>query len=437
MKKILVAGAGHGGLISAAKLAEKGYDVTVFEKKERDEIGHDWEDRFTFSLLEKLIGIKETEFPENCWRYRGDCAFVSPAKRKKVIINYKADTRQRVMWRKPLIGMLIDNAVKCGTRIKFGTEIVAPIIENDKVKGVKTSDGDFYADLVIDAAGVFSPVRTQLPEKFGIEKQPKHGDLFYAYRAYFERNKDYPVPDVPFEVYMYHEGEQGLSWFNTYDECCDVLIGRIEKFGDEKVKEQLEIFKKDHPWLGDNIINGGSYGVIPVRRPLAVMVADGYAAVGDSAFMTTPMNGMGIDLSLLAGEILADTVIMLGEKQYSKENLWVYNRDFHRLYGGETAKNEGLKNAILSLPSEGVDFLFENEVIQSSDLAGAGKNTKFSALLGKFKRGMKAPKYFFALINGLIKGSKASGTYRKAPENYSPDAVSAWSKKISGLDIRL
>ena len=32
MKTILIAGAGHGGLIAAAKLADAGYDVTVLEK---------------------------------------------------------------------------------------------------------------------------------------------------------------------------------------------------------------------------------------------------------------------------------------------------------------------------------------------------------------------------------------------------------------------
>ncbi|MBR6940121.1 MAG: NAD(P)-binding protein, partial [Clostridia bacterium] len=44
MRKIIVAGAGHGGLVAACRLAEAGYDVTVVEKKERNETGHDWHD---------------------------------------------------------------------------------------------------------------------------------------------------------------------------------------------------------------------------------------------------------------------------------------------------------------------------------------------------------------------------------------------------------
>ena len=48
---------------------------------------------------------------------------------------------------------------------------------------------------------------------------------------------------------------------------------------------------------------------IPVRQPLAVMIADGYAAIGDSAFMAIPINGSGIGCSMRAGKMLADAVI--------------------------------------------------------------------------------------------------------------------------------
>jgi len=432
MKKIIIAGCGHGGLVAGAKLSKAGYDVTIVEAQKRENLGHDWEDRFTFSTLQRLIEMDE--LPKDIWRYRGDCAFVSPAHNTKVLIKYTDETRQKVMWRKPLINLLIDYAINSGVKFEFGVKVYKSIVKDKKVVGIQTDKGDMLGDLVIDACGVFSPVRSSLPTEFKIEKEPKYGDLFYAYRAYFNK-LECEKQDYPFEVYMYHEGEQGLSWFLTNDDNVDILIGRIYKFGQDKVKEQIGIFKKNHPWVGDQILHGGNYGIIPVRRPLTLMVANGYAAVGDSAFMTTPMNGMGIDLSMLAGELLANTIMQA--KDFSAESLWKYNRDFHMVYGGDTAKNEGLKNAILSMPSVGVDFLFDSAVIQSSDLAGAGRNTKLSALLGKAIRGMKQPKYFIALIKGLIKGGKASGLYKKAPEIFDMDAIEKWNKKIEKLDIKL
>lgn len=426
MKKIIVAGAGHGGLVAAAELAKAGYDVTVCESKQREELGHDWEDRFTFDVLSNITG---KTIPDSAFRYRGDCAFVSPAYRTSVVIHYPEDKRQRVMERKYLINVLLDYAEECGVKFAYSTSVNAPLLDGTRVTGVLTSTGELKADLVIDAAGFFSPVRTKLPADCHVNEVPARGDAFYAYRAYFNRLSG-PADEVPFEIYLYHQGEQGLSWFLTNENSVDVLIGRIDPLSQEKVDEQLAIFKQRKPWLGENVLRGGGYGVIPVRRPLSQLVCDGYAAVGDSAFMTTPMNGMGIDLSLLAGQLLAKTVLADKSGDYSTKTLWNYNREYHVLYGGDAAKNEGLKNALLALPSEGVDFLFDNAVIQSSDLAGAGKTVNVASLFGKFVRGMRNPKYFFAIIGGLIKGAKQCSAFKAIPETYDADAVERWKEKI-------
>lgn len=437
MRKILVAGAGHSGLVAAAELAQNGFDVLVIEKEKKENLGHDWEDRFDFGLLSRITGKSIEEFPEGSWRFRGNCAFLSPSKRKKIEIFYNENTRQKVMWRKPLIRMLIENAERRGAKFLFETEIAAPLCEGAAVKGVKTADGnEFYADIVIDSAGVFSPVKMNLPGETHIDKEIRRGDLFYGWRAYFNKT-DRPELKTPFEVYLYHEREQGLSWCCTNENTVDILIGRIDKFGEDKIKEQLDIFRHDHPWTGEEIINGGNYGVIPVRRPLTLMVADGYAAAGDSAFMTMPMNGMGIDLSLNAGLILADVLKTNSEKEFTAAVLWEYNRRFLIEQGAFASKNEGLKNALLSLPYEGVDFLFENNVIQASDLSGAGKNMNFKTLMGKFVNGMKNPKYFFAIVNGLIKGSGAASLYANPPEKFNYEKIRKWSEKIEGKAVKI
>ncbi|MBR5113472.1 MAG: NAD(P)/FAD-dependent oxidoreductase [Clostridia bacterium] len=429
--KITVAGAGHGGLVVAALLAKSGHDVTVYEKKKRDELGHDWEDRFTFSLLEEIIGKK---IPDTAWRYRGDCSFVSPSRTSNVVINYNDSNRQKIMWRKYLIGTLLDFAEESGVRFEYGSEVLAPVIKDNAVTGIKTEKSEVLSDFVIDAAGVFSPLRTNLPELFGIEKTPARGDLFYAKRAYFNKT-DEPAPEIPFEICLCHNREQGLSWCCVNEDSVDILIGRIDPLPEGKFEECAADFRLLYPCTGDKILHGGQSGVIPVRRPLAIMVAPGYAAVGDSAFMTTPMNGMGIDLSLNAGRLLAQTIIKYGSADI--ETLWEYNRQFHIEYGGITAKNEGLKNSLLEMPGEGVDFLFDNGVIQSSDLAGAGSKTSIGSLLGKFVRGMRNPAYFFAIINGLIKGAKLKKALENAPADYNTDEIFRWQESIENTLVRV
>ena len=436
MDKILVAGAGHGGLVAAAKLAKQGFDVTVIEKEAREALGHDWEDRFTFSLLNDLLGIQESVFPAGSWRVRGDCAFISPAKRKRVEIFYDAAQAQRVMWRKPLIGMLLAAAEAAGVKFQFQTAVLGPLTQGERVTGLRTEAGDLPAALVIDAAGVFSPVRMGLPAACEIEREPQRGDLFYAWRGYFNKTEDVS-PRCPFEVSLYHEGEQGLSWCCTNPDAVDLLIGRIDPLTEEKVLEQIGNYKNDHPWIGDRLLHGGRFGRIPVRRPLTLLVADGYAAVGDSAFMTTPMNGMGIDLSMRAGALLAETVAANAGQPMTADVLWRYNRRYHIECGAEASKNAGLKNALLSLPAAGVDFLFEQSVIQAADLAGAGKNMRLGALLGKFVRGMKNPPWFFAILRGLIKGGKAAGCYAAPPERFDRAAIRAWDAKIRACDLKI
>ena len=357
---------------------------------------------------------------------------MSPDLKTHVDICFDASHRQRVMWRKPLLRLLVDHAESCGAQFLFGTQVIAPLIEGMRVTGLRTQAGDLSADLVIDAAGVFSPVRTKLPARFGIEKTPRRGDLFYAWRAYFERIAEIPAAEIPFEVYLRHAGEAGLSWFCTNPDSTDVLIGRIDPLKPDQLEAHLARFRETHPWMGTKIVHGGQYGVIPVRRPLTRMVADGYAAVGDSAFMTTPMNGMGVDLCLHASRLLAETV--LAHPGCTVAELWQYNRDFHRLYGGETAKNEGLKNALLRMDAEDVDFLFAARVVESADLAGAGGSMTLSALMGKAQRGMRRPPAFGAVVDGLLRGACTAALYKTAPQTFSPEAVDAWSRRIALQD---
>ena len=53
-KRIVVAGAGHGGIIAAYNLAKAGYDVSILEMKaKQSELGYDWEDTFDIKAFER------------------------------------------------------------------------------------------------------------------------------------------------------------------------------------------------------------------------------------------------------------------------------------------------------------------------------------------------------------------------------------------------
>ena len=74
-------------------------------------------------------------------------------------------------------------------------------------------------------------------------------------------------------------------------EWADVLVGKFEPFKKGEVKEFVDYLRTINPIIGKKKVRGGQYAEIPVRQSLAVMTADGYAAIGDSAFMTIPLLG--------------------------------------------------------------------------------------------------------------------------------------------------
>ena len=81
MKKILVGGAGHGGLSAAIVLARKGYDVTVVESKYPADMGYDWHDTMPGDTFE-YIGI---DYPEE-YEPSNRMAYVAPDGKTKVIM---------------------------------------------------------------------------------------------------------------------------------------------------------------------------------------------------------------------------------------------------------------------------------------------------------------------------------------------------------------
>lgn len=166
-KKIIVAGAGHGGVIAAAKLAKEGFDVTVYEKKKRENIGHDWEDRFDFRTV--LDAVEKDEMPDGAWKYRGNTVFVSPSKRTEVKIDFAPDKRQKVMWRKPLINIIIDYAESSGVKFAFENEIISPIIKATLSSEFALRTARFLPILSSTRRACFLPYAKTCPTRFRLK----------------------------------------------------------------------------------------------------------------------------------------------------------------------------------------------------------------------------------------------------------------------------
>ncbi len=381
MKKILVAGAGHGGLSAAAILSKNGFDVTVVEKATREAIGHDWHDTMDIPAFK----FADIPVPDEAHFRRGlNMCYFNPKKTARINMDGGPGVSSSdciMIDRKFLINYLISHCEANGVKFIFGTEIISAICADARVMGVKTKsengEKDYFADMIIDAAGMFSPVRRSLPEEFDIEKDFSVADTFEIFRAYYENTEKY-MTSPNYSVFFFNCGKPGLDWVITEEDYVDVLIGKFGSLTEEEIEASLNDIRENYPGIGAAPVRGGTIARIPLAKTASLLVADSYALIGDSASMTVPLNGSGIDLSLQAGKLLANTVTAAAKNGFRKEDLWQYQYKYFTLFGNSLMPIAVLRRFLSAVKPEDIDFFLEKGLLTEKEIGMAGGD--FSAV---------------------------------------------------------
>ena len=434
--KIIVAGGGHGGITAGMLLAKHGYDVTVYEKNTRENMGHDWTDIFDKKGFTAL-GLDLPD--ESLYNLKHDMTFYGPAMETALHQNTPVDQLEIQMERRDIYNYIIEHAEKAGVKFVYGCEITGAVLFGNRIAGIKTAGGEIYADLVIDAAGMNSPVRKSLPHWLGVQNNSIDYEQFYVYRAFW--NKTAEVDDInAFKVLMLHENKLGITWVATEEEHTDVLIGRFKPFDMAEVDRTMASLRKDNDSIGTEMLRGGQFVNIPVRQPLGVLVADGYAAIGDSAFMTVPIIGSGIANSFKAARILADAVIADIDNAFSAETLWKYQTEFYKKIGSGLAPLACVKLMLTRLEGHELDYIFRTGILNADDMTIGADSTNLAAMLG----GM-APADIVIKLRGLINNTvvlkkvvrmglellRAIAVTSAMPKKYDRKAVLKWVKQYN------
>ena len=303
------------------------------------------------------------------------------------------------------------------------------------VVGISTDRGAFYADLVIDACGMDSPVRKNLPVSVPVEKNVDRLDRITIYRAFFDR-ADMREAQDKFKVVLFADGIRGISWIAAEDKYTDLLIGRFENFDMDDVERFSEFLRKTNPHLGRKVLRGGQFVQIPVRQPLSVMVWDGYAAIGDSAFMTVPLIGSGIANSLRASRYLADAVLSDVDCRYDCETLWQYQVRYFRELGQGLAPLAAAKRLLLKMDPQDIDYFFESgtlnedNITMTADFHSLFDLIKFDPadLLKKAKTICKNKAAMKKLLEGVPKIAGAMAVSAAVPQHWNERAVRRWAE---------
>lgn len=434
-KKILIAGAGHGGLVAGAYLAEKGFDVELFEKKKREDLGYDWHDTMKNSTF-SLAGIDNVE--ENDIHLRKDSIFYPPSISVAVTVpDTPKEKKEYEVDRKTLYRYLIGNAENKGVKLHYQKSVDGPLIIDGSVSGLIVNGEDTKGNLVIDAAGMYSPVREALSKSYGISADFSSNDIFHAFRGYFNLVEGAEIIKADrFNIYFKFMGLRGIAWFKVTEGMADVLVGSVDSLDDKAVECALSALRKVQPALGTTLLCGGQIKDIPLKSTLTLFVGDGYAAVGDSASMPYPLNGSGITNSIAAGKMLAEVVIEATEKGKALDShtLWEYQKKYFKEIGAKMASVCVMKNCLLNYSVNALDFLFVKKILTEKEL-GAGASDKelkltTADIIEKIWRGILRPISLFKLAKAGANSRKAKAAALAIPENYDINAIKEWQKRV-------
>lgn len=436
MKKILVAGAGHGGLTAAYNLAENGFDVTVFEKAERESLGHDWHDFIDYGAFDDA-GL---ERPCDILRPRFPSGFENPSATVKLVLPKDGEEDGFMVDRRLLLRYMIDKAEQAGVKFCFSCEVKGVLLDGMKISGLEVcKDGKVFeetGDMVIDACGMNSPIRKNLPPCFGIKQSFTAKETFDVYRVYLE-NLTGEISEPRYLISLFHGGKPGIDWMLTEEKYVDILVGKFGTAGeltDDEIESAIEAYRAKYPFIGTKVIRGGVRGKIPLSKMLPLLVADGYALVGDSAGMTIPLNGSGMVLSMKAGKILADKISDCEDKPFSIENLWHYQYEYFQSLGKDLVMIDILKNFFTFCDKKDVDYILEKKILTEEQLnfhGGISITPKY--ILHVVSVALPLIGLLPPLVSTLKSIPSVDSVAASMTEQYDKKAVEAWIEKYSAL----
>ncbi len=439
MSKIIVVGMGQGGMVSAIKLANAGHEVFVFEKATENEVGYDWKD----DIRSDIFGLVDIPMPNSdVYCQKNKWLFVSPNEEYDLAVPPLAPMEEISIFRKGLCKHFAQLATDAGCNIVYGKEVKELYIVDNAVCGVIVDGEKIKCDLVIDASGMRSKLRGQVPNKFEVQAQPTNNDIMFGYRAFFNHTPDTTTRSegIDSTVVLKHLGSKGISWCNLNEEDeVDVLIGRVGGLDDKEIESALCALRASNPILGDTMIRERKVEIC-LRSSIARAVADGYVAIGDSAFMTMPLMGSGIEAGMKAGKMFADYVVSNNIHSFKAENMWGFYVDYMRTYGADFSFIDIIKRWALSLDAHYIDWVFGGGLIEKEDLAlisteeGADK-PKMSAK-SILKKAFLLLTHFGLLCSAvgcITRALKAKRIAKAIPQKYDEKKLSKWTKKYNRI----
>lgn len=435
MKKIVVIGAGIGGLVAAEILGRNGYNVEVYERASEDSLGYDWYDEVDKRIFEKT---NIPDIDKKDYYKADDWSFVSPNGETIEKLDPVRGDSNINLWRKALSKHLIDRAKKYAN-VYFDKKVDNLFIEDSIVKGIMINGKVIEASLVIDSSGVLSKFRASLPANYFIHGKAEKEEFIYIYRGIY--NELPTTEDIIHlkKIYLKYINQKSVCWCIALpNKTVDIMVGVMDPISKDDIGKAVKSIQADNKHAGNKLIAEGKMYTVPTRYPLAIMIGQGYVAIGDAAFMTLPIHGSGIACSMMAGSILGETITSAGEDTaLSVSNLWRYQVKYYKEFGIKYCAIDMYKRWLINASSEDVNYALKHKIIDKNDMRriirGELINLSANKLIAKLKRGYKNIPLLLSLLKLIIVSRRAMSIAKRIPAEYNEVKVVNWANKLDNL----
>jgi flavin-dependent dehydrogenase len=436
---VIVVGANVAGVCTARNLAVRDLDVALVESQSGPDIGSrscgDGIEVYQF----KKVGIP---IP------RGDFIL------REVPVAYLCSPDRKTRFRGPSAGITIDRftlnqhllgrAREAGVHLHASTDALAPVVEEDRVKGIvvrtrnSKDQGRMEASVTVDATGWRGKLRRGVPADWPIAEVVPDHETAIAYRE--ERRRPEPVRDLHVEAtFDFDIAPRGIYWYADRTETLvNVGVGmqRVPGVLSPKVVIRDRVVPLFPELKGTEIIRAGG-GVIPNRRALDCPVANGMVAVGDAACQVNPLSGSGIGSSMFASRLIAETVseALESTKAPTAEDLFPYAHSYQTAYGVDQAAYHVLRSSLQSMTNAQLNRLMGSGLLTEADMVEAVRtgnlNLSFKAKVKAATKMMGDP----SLIRSLTRMHKRMQTARQLYTEYpgSIEDLGPWRRRASQL----
>ncbi|WMT45147.1 MAG: FAD-dependent oxidoreductase [Cuniculiplasma divulgatum] len=452
---IIVAGAGLSGMLAATVAARAGKRVLMLDRNTEEEVGKKTVWGWTcgdavagshIDFVTKKLGIS-FGFPELDRRVDGVYA-ISPDLKTRFMFEGVGFTLDRPEFESKLLQI----ARKTDVEYISQFDISGPVLDGKKVVGVHGRDRnkeekEFRAKVVIDALGVSTVLRRNLPENPYIERTVDIDDIESTGRYIYEFDLDhadlkYYDPDNAL-IHLNNEiAPGGYGWvfpksgnrinigLGVQKRSLDIRNAKMKR--SDNLQTLIDNYVKWNPALKNLRIfnknnNGKGIWSVSVRRQMESLVYDGYMGAGDSMVMPNPISAGGIGPALISGILAGENAVRaVEENDTSVKGLWKYNLDYNQAYGKRTAGMEVFRIYLQSLNNDILNYGMRTFLTtkEASDIT-LGLIPELS-LASKFKMVLKGATNVRAFSNLVYVVGKMKefnslyDAYPKTPEEFAP-----------------